>query len=170
MESVGFDDATYGLVKKLGAAVLSSNTLGQVACGLMVKPPREGDESYPLYISEVTGIFESLKRRAEKVNLSLNKVNGYHCERIDGAMYAFPRFNIPARAIEAANELNQQADEFYCMQLVDQTGIVCVPGSGFGQEAGTFHMRLTILPPEEDIESVVQMIASFHTEFSAKWS
>ncbi len=31
------------------------------------------------------------------------------------------------------------------------TGIVVVPGSGFGQEDGTFHFRTTILPKEDDI-------------------
>ena len=36
-----------------------------------------------------------------------------------------------------------------CLRLVEETGIVCVPGSGFGQKEGTFHFRITILPPDE---------------------
>lgn len=32
-----------------------------------------------------------------------------------------------------------------------------VPGSGFGQEEGTFHLRTTILPPEEKIGEFVQL-------------
>lgn len=37
-------------------------------------------------------------------------------------------------------------------QLLEETGIVTVPGTGFGQEEGTFHLRTTILPPEEKIQ------------------
>ncbi len=32
-----------------------------------------------------------------------------------------------------------------------------VPGSGFGQEEGTFHLRTTILPPEEKIGEFVKL-------------
>lgn len=38
------------------------------------------------------------------------------------------------------------------LQLLEETGIVTVPGSGFGQEEGTFHLRTTILPPEDKIQ------------------
>lgn len=36
-------------------------------------------------------------------------------------------------------------DLFYCMEVLLNTGIVLVPGSGFGQEPGTFHFRTTNL-------------------------
>ena len=32
-------------------------------------------------------------------------------------------------------------DVFYCFQLLEETGICVVPGSGFGQVEGTFHFR-----------------------------
>ncbi len=62
------------------------------------------------------------------------------------------------------------ADEFYCMQMLEQTGIVVVPGSGFGQKEGTFHFRTTILPPEDSMHEVVKQIASFHTHFTLKYT
>ena len=40
------------------------------------------------------------------------------------------------------------ADEFYCMQVLENTGLVVVPGSGFQQMPGTFHFRTTFLPRE----------------------
>ena len=46
-------------------------------------------------------------------------------------------------------------DTFYCLRLLDATGIVVVPGTGFGQADGTFHFRCTILPREEDIDDVI---------------
>lgn len=30
---------------------------------------------------------------------------------------------------------------FYCMKLLEETGICVVPGSGFGQREGTYHFR-----------------------------
>ena len=32
-------------------------------------------------------------------------------------------------------------DMFYCMKLLEETGICVVPGSGFGQREGTYHFR-----------------------------
>lgn len=32
-------------------------------------------------------------------------------------------------------------DMFYCMKLLEDTGICVVPGSGFGQREGTYHFR-----------------------------
>ena len=48
-------------------------------------------------------------------------------------MYAFPQIRLPKKAIEKAKELNKSPDTFYCLELLDQTGICVVPGSGFGQ-------------------------------------
>ena len=51
------------------------------------------------------------------------------------------------------------------MKLLEGTGIVVVPGSGFGQKEGTWHFRTTFLPAEADIEGVVAKISAFHAEF-----
>ena len=56
-----------------------------------------------------------------------------------------------------------------CLELLDATGIVVVPGSGFGQQDGTWHFRTTILPQEEDMGGVVEAMAKFHAEFMAKF-
>jgi aspartate/methionine/tyrosine aminotransferase len=84
-------------------------------------------------------------------------------------MYAFPRLTMPAGAREAAASQGKQPDFLYCMDLLDATGIVTVPGSGFGQEPGTFHLRTTILPPEADMEAVSRKIAQFHEGFMKKY-
>lgn len=33
------------------------------------------------------------------------------------------------------------ADTMYCFDLLESTGICVVPGSGFGQQPGTYHFR-----------------------------
>ncbi len=55
-------------------------------------------------------------------------------------------------AIAHAQDRGQSPDTFYCISLLEETGICVVPGSGFGQKEGTFHFRTTILPPESDIK------------------
>ena len=60
-----------------------------------------------------------------------------------------PQIHLPPKAIEAAKKLGKAPDVYYCLRLLEATGISTVPGSGFGQEEGTFHLRTTILPREE---------------------
>lgn len=48
-------------------------------------------------------------------------------------MYLFPRINLPEKAIEASEAVNSAPDAFYARRLLNATGIVVVPGSGFGQ-------------------------------------
>jgi len=62
-----------------------------------------------------------------------------------GAMYSFPRISLPPGFIESARLLGKEPDVLYCLQLLEETGISCVPGSGFRQKPGTFHIRTTIL-------------------------
>ncbi|KAL4855137.1 Alanine aminotransferase 2 [Chlorella vulgaris] len=88
---------------------------------------------------------------------------------VEGSMYAFPRLTIPPAAVKAAADQDKQPDFVYCMELLDKTGIVTVPGSGFGQEKGTFHVRTTILPPESDMQAVSDKFAEFHKGFMAKY-
>ena len=58
---------------------------------------------------------------------------------------------------------------FYCLELLESTGICVVPGSGFRQKEGTYHFRTTILPPTDQIKSLLEKIAIFHKEFLQKW-
>lgn len=53
-----------------------------------------------------------------------------------GAMYSFPQIRLPPRAIEAAKRAGKVPDVFYCLKLLEATGISTVPGSGFGQKEG----------------------------------
>lgn len=38
-----------------------------------------------------------------------------------------------------------EPDEYYCLKLLEETGISFVPGSGFGQIKGTYHFRSVVL-------------------------
>lgn len=60
-------------------------------------------------------------------------------------------------------------DWLYARELLVNTGIVVVPGSGFGQADGTYHFRTTFLPSEEDIGQVVENLSVFHEKFLDKY-
>jgi len=77
-------------------------------------------------------------------------------------MYLFPTIKLPPKAIAAAAAENRAPDEFYCMRLLDATGVCVVPGTGFGQKEGTLHFRTTFLAPGTDW---VERITKFHAQF-----
>ena len=148
---------------------LCSNTVGQATVELTCNPPKKGDPSHELFEKEYNALFESLQRRADTVSKALNKIEGISCQNIDGAMYAFPNIVIPENAVAAAKEKGMAPDAFYCLELLENAGICCVPGSEFGQRDGTFHLRTTILPQENDIKQVVERMAKFHRDFTKKY-
>ena len=80
-------------------------------------------------------------------SLNLSPLDACHImmEIILGAMYCFPRITLPPAAIDAARSMGKCPDVMYCLELLNETGISCVPGSGFKQAPGTFHFRTTIL-------------------------
>lgn len=64
----------------------------------------------------------------------LNGIDGMTCNPSEGAMYAFPRVELPPKALDAAAALEQTPDSMYALSLLEETGICVVPASGFGQE------------------------------------
>eukprot|EP00164_Ancoracysta_twista_P003504 GFYU01004677.1.p1 GENE.GFYU01004677.1~~GFYU01004677.1.p1 ORF type:complete len:507 (+),score=147.76 GFYU01004677.1:70-1590(+) len=154
---------------KLASVSLCSNVVGQLMVSLMTNPPRKGDPSFELYEKERTGIIASLKTRAEKLSVFLNSLDGVTCNDAQGAMYAFPQIHLPAKMCEAAAKENKSPDTFYALHLLQSTGIVVVPGSGFGQEEGTFHFRTTFLPQEDQMDTVMERMSTFHSDFMAQY-
>jgi alanine transaminase len=108
---------------------------------------------------------ESLQRRANRIVVALNGLEGVTCNVTQGALYAFPSITLPQGAVDRAKELGKAPDAYYCLELLDHTGIVVVPGSGFGQASGTWHFRTTILPQEEHFDDVIERMSTFHQQF-----
>jgi len=142
-------------ITKLQSIALCANSVGQIVTHLLVSPPKPGGASYPLYERERREILEALRRKAALIGKGLDGIDGIHCNEVTGAMYAFPRVDLPAGV----------GDFEYCLALLEETGICVVDGTGFGQAPGTAHFRTTILPPIEEIETVVRRIAEFHRAF-----
>ena len=142
-------------ITKLQSVSLCANLTGQVATYCMVRPPKKGEPSFERYAQERDGVLGELKARAVLLAEGLNRIPGIQCNVVAGAMYAFPRITLPAG----------RTDEQYCMDLLEQTGICVVAGTGFGQIPGTAHFRTTILPPTSRIRTVVERLAAFHATY-----
>ena len=169
MELHNIPDEVTQQVYKLASISLCSNTSGQLMTGLMVNPPKPGQPSYEHYRQQRDDVLSSLAHRAILVAKALNSCTRISCQPVQGAMYAFPRVDLPPAAIRAAEQAGKAADTFYCLRLLDETGLVTVPGSGFGQRDGEWHFRMTILPREELLTDVLDRFRKFNDKFMAQY-
>lgn len=170
MELHNMEPAMVDELYKTASINLSPNVAGQVALGLMVNPPRPGDPSYSQNQKEISDLIASLQRRARAITDAFNALDGVECQETEGAMYSFPKISLPPAAVDAAIAKGKAPDVLYCLELLEETGLSCVPGSGFQQRDGTFHMRTTILPAEEQFDDIIRRFTTFHNGFMRRYS
>jgi aspartate/methionine/tyrosine aminotransferase len=168
MELHHIDPYVQSQLYKLASSDLCSGVTGQIMTSLMVRPPAPQDESYELFRQENNGIYEGLKERSQKLVEGLNKIPGISCVPAEGAMYAFPRVEVPEKAIEKAKELGTTPDNLYALSLLEHTGICVVPASGFGQAKGRVGFRTTFLHP--DTVKAIDLFAKHHEQFVKEYS
>ena len=100
---------------------------------------------------------QKLTKRRDMTVEMLNSINGISCVKPGGAFYAFPKLEI------------QSSDNHFVAELIKATGVVVVPGTGFGQVPGTNHFRLVFLPPEDVLEKAYNMLGEFFNEYLDKF-
>ena len=154
MEVCNFPQLAMDTLVKMSSISLCPNVNGQIMVDLMMNPPVEGDESYESWAKEYYGLHGSMKERAVVLYDGLNGIKGIKTNPIEGAMYAFPSLSLPESFIKEAASKGMHADEYWCGRVLEETGILLVPGSGFGQRKGTYHFRITLLPPMQELEKV----------------
>lgn len=164
-EACNVDEGVIDQLYKLASVSLCPNVDGQLLVDLLVSPPAEGAASHELYRSEVALVKASLERRAKKLTAALNRLEGVCCSEPAGAMYLFPRVRFPEAFLREAAALGRHPDDLYCLRMLEATGICVVPGSGFGQREGTFHFRMTFLPPEAHFDAFIAQLSTFHAQF-----
>ncbi|XP_052465676.1 alanine aminotransferase 2-like isoform X1 [Carassius gibelio] len=170
MEVINMDPEVKAQLTKLVSVRLCPPAPGQALMDLVVNSPQPGEPSYQTFIKERTAILSALAEKAKLTEEILNTVPGISCNPVQGAMYSFPCITLPERAINAAKAKGQAPDMFYCMKLLEETGICLVPGSGFGQREGTYHFRMTILPPTDKLKILLNKLKEFHQKFTQQYS
>lgn len=158
---------------KMASVNLCAGLQGQIGVDLLVRPPKPGEESYNLYHDEVQTIHDTLRSRSEKMREKFASLPNMDCNEAQGALYLFPEvIDLPEGALAEARNQNQKPDLWYCFQLLEATGICCVPGSGFGKEptdqGKRFWFRTTILAKETD--EFVERFGKFHRGLLDKWA
>ncbi|MFH0734205.1 MAG: aminotransferase class I/II-fold pyridoxal phosphate-dependent enzyme [bacterium] len=116
-----------------------------------IKIALEGDQSH------LTEAMEKLTRRRNITFEMLNSFEGISCVKPEGAFYAFPRLHI------------SHPDSHFVSELIKETGVVVVPGSGFGQKPGTQHFRVVFLPDEKTLEKSYRNITEFFKRYVDKY-
>lgn len=170
MELVGFSQEVRDIIFKLASINLCPVVSGQALVELMINPPKKGDASFDLYHHETSSIHKDLMKRSTLLYEAFCKMEDVKCNKPQGAMYLFPSLVFTKEKypylFEKAHELNLTPDEFYATELLESTGICCVPGNGFGQVPGTYHVRTTFLAPGTEW---IDLWAKFHGEFVGKY-
>ncbi|PWN40905.1 PLP-dependent transferase [Ceraceosorus guamensis] len=162
-ELTNMDPKVEAQVYKMASVNLCPPLQGQIGVDLLVRPPKEGEPSYALWKEETEGIHETLKKRSQKMADQFAKLPGVKCGEAQGALYLFPEITLPPKAIEAAKKEERKPDLYYCLRLLDATGICVVPGSGFGKQPGPngeCFLRTTVLAKETD--EFIQRFGDFH--------
>ncbi|XP_047050155.1 alanine aminotransferase 2-like [Lolium rigidum] len=171
MEICGFGEDVVGAICKVASVTLCPNIGGQILTSLVMDTPKIGDDCFERFLAEKENIQSSMVNRAKTLEEAFNSLEGVTCNKIEGAIYLFPRIHLPVAAIKAAKIEGVSPDIFYACRLLDDAGIAVVPGSGFHQisgrnmATGTWHIRCTILPGEDKINEMIPRLKSFHEAF-----
>ena len=130
-------------IRKMERARVCANHPEQYA----IVPALEGTQAH------LDDLITRLQRRRDITHDMLNAIDGISSVKCAGAFYAFPRLDIGV------------PDEEFVRRLILETGVVIVPGSGFGQVPGTQHFRVVFLPPENTLEKAFAEIERIVREY-----
>lgn len=135
-------------IEKLARTRLCANTPAQFAAIESYKKPQDHTQKMVSVLREQRDYF--LKR--------IKEIDMMSCVEPDGAFYAFPKL-----------ELNGiwKNDKEFVLDLLEETGVCFVYGSGFG-EYGKNHIRSTFLPPIEELEEVFDKLQNYIQKKQAK--
>ena len=111
-----------------------------------------GDRSHQqAFISE-------LKLRADVSVARLNAIDGMSCVKPASAFFVMPKVDLPPGV----------TDEDYIVELLRETGVLCVYGSGFGLPAGEGFFRIVFLASPKELHEIYDLIADFTPRFLAR--
>ncbi len=129
-------------IQQLGRARLSANHPEQYAIKAALEGPQDN----------LARMIPQLVERRDAAMRKLQAIPDISCVVPQGAFYAFPRIH---------RELPGMDDATWCRERMRETGVITVPGSGFGQKPGTQHFRIVLLPDVPTLEEACDGIARF---------
>lgn len=101
----------------------------------------------------VKEMVEKLRQRRDYSLKRLNAIEGISCAKPQGAFYVFPN-------IHAVGQ-RWKTDKDFALELLNETGVLLVHGSGFDPAYGKGHVRAVFLPPIETLEEAFNELERF---------
>jgi alanine-synthesizing transaminase len=129
-------------IPKLARVRISTNLPVQKAAIAALRGPQD---HIPMMVSK-------LCRRRDLVVKRLNQISSISCNVPKGAFYAFPKINLSSR---------WKNDKHFVLDLLNETGVLTVHGSGFGSNFGTDHFRIVYLPQEQILDEAMDKLEHF---------
>lgn len=102
----------------------------------------------PSHLSEFK---RQLRIRRDIIYKGLNEIPGIRCAKPTAAFYSFPK----------VEECRIGGDREFAYSLLEETGVLVVPGSAFSPELHGKYFRLVFLAPPEELQEAIGKIASF---------
>jgi tyrosine/nicotianamine family aminotransferase len=130
-------------ILRLSRVRLCASTPAQVAAIEALRGPQD-------HIREMVS---KLKRRRDFSLKRINEIPRLSATRPDGAFYLFPRIDL--------NGTKWRDDEEFVSELLKETGVLVVHGSGFDPMYGKNHFRTVFLPQESVLEEAFDAIEDF---------
>lgn len=96
---------------------------------------------------------EKLRVRRDYAWKRLNEIDGVSCAKPEGAFYVFPKIHDVGS--------KWKTDMEFAVELLKETGVLLVHGSGFDPIYGAGHVRGVFLPPVETLEQAFSEIERF---------
>jgi len=129
-------------IPKLARVRISTNLPVQIAAVEALRGPQ----------GHIADMVQKLRRRRDYTVKRLNAIKGISCRMPRGAFYVFPKIDLNRR---------WKDDQHFVIDLLNNTGVLTVHGSGFGTAFGANHFRLVYLPKEETLEQAIDNLESF---------
>jgi alanine-synthesizing transaminase len=101
----------------------------------------------------IKGVVEKLRQRRDYSCNRLNEIEGISSSRPEGAFYIFPKIH--------GVGTRWKTDMEFVIDLLKQTGVLIVNGSGFDPLYGKGHARAVFLPPIPELEKAFDAIEDF---------
>jgi aspartate/methionine/tyrosine aminotransferase len=96
---------------------------------------------------------QKLKQRSNYAWKRLNEIEGISCAKPEAAFYVFPKIHSVGS--------RWKTDMEFVLDLLKETGVLFVHGSGFDPIYGAGHVRGVVLPPIETLEKALDEIERF---------
>jgi alanine-synthesizing transaminase len=130
-------------IMRLSRVRLCASTPMQVAAVEALRGPQD-------HIREMVS---KLRRRRDFSLRRINEISGLSAATPEGAFYLFPRIN--------SIGTKWRNDEEFVGELLKETGVLVVHGSGFDPVYGKNHFRTVFLPEEDVLTEAFDLVESF---------